>query len=417
MTRRMLVTLTAIAGGLEYYDFIVYGLLSTYLSLNFFPLDNKLLALIHTLMIFALGYFARPIGGLIFGQMGDKQGRKKGFLISMTCIAISTVCIGLLPTYATLGTTSTLLLIILRVIQGGAFGAELPGISTFMSEQTQLKRRGLSFGVVLAGINLGGMAGILFIFALSQMLSHSQMVAFGWRLPFLLGGVLAFLNLILRRQLNESPVFEKFLQQRDSGIVHQPLKLLWKRHRQQLLLGFFVTLFGACFVIFGITMPSYLHLNYDYSFRLIYKAITIGFIFSMLTLPFFGWVADRLGRVRLLLLSAAIMVVGSTLLFKLPHYHSLYGLITFVLCFHLIMSALANSYMPLLSRLFPIEVRFTGVALCYNLAFLVASLTPLALHYLTILLPALAATTVIAAIYLLLNKKNLYAIEESESST
>jgi len=427
MNHRKLVFITALGSGLEYFDFIVYGLLSTYLSVVFFPKHDAFLATLQTLFVFSLGYFARPFGGILFGWLGDHYGRKSGFLLSMFCIALSTFCIGLLPSYQTIGIAGTILLIFFRLIQGVAFGAELPGMTTFLCEHIQTKSKGLAFGLVLSGVSFGGALGTLLIYSISQVLSHAEMIQYGWRLPFLLGGSLAIVSYFLRKKLQESPLFLRHMNS-VTNIKSIPLKVVLSTHYKQVVFGVLITLFGACYVIFGVTLPAFLHHIYHYSIQSIYWAISIGFIFSILLLPVFGYVSERLGRIKLLIMASLFMVATSFILFHLLAIHAPYALIIFIAFYQITISALANSYLPLLTELFPIGVRFTGVAICYNVAFLIASLTPAALmisahllndeHKAYFMLLLLAAITMLAASFLVVSRKKCtYPIESAGLSS
>lgn len=415
MNNRKLVLITAIAAGLEYYDFIIYGLLSTYLAAIFFPQSNHFLANIQALLIFSLGYFARPIGALFFGWMGDHYGRKTSFLISMLCIALATFCIGLLPNYQTLGVISSLLLILLRLIQGLAYSAELPGVATFLTEHIQTKLKGLAFGLMYAGVSIGGATGTLLIYFITRSMNYSQMLSYGWRLPFLFGGVLAILNYFMRKKISESPLFLEYL--KSSAARRNPLKQVFLKYYKNILLGTCITLFGACFIIFGVTMPNFLHQIYHYSLPEIYPAMTFGFALSVFLLPCFGVLAEKIGKPKLLIITALFVIITSALFFNLLKTETLAALFFFIIFYHLTTSSLANSYLLTLTELFPVGVRFSGVAICYNLAFSLASLTPSVLALTTHLagtgyhaywfFPIMACTTIFGA-WILLSFKRVH---------
>jgi MFS family permease len=414
MNNKKLVLITALAAGLEYYDFIIYGLLSSYLASIFFPNTLHWLANIQVLLIFSLGYFARPVGAVIFGWIGDHYGRKAGFLISMLCIALATFCIGILPNYHSLGAASSILLIVLRLIQGLAYSAELPGVATFLAEHIQTKSKGLAFGLMYSGVSIGSATGTLFIYYLTRFLTHAEMLNYGWRLPFLFGGLLAILNYFMRKKINESPLFLLYLKSHDF-VRKNPIKQVFLKHYKALILGMGLTLFGACFIIFGVTLPSFLHEVYHYAMPTIYSAMTFGFILSIVLLPIFGYLSEKIGKPQLLIVAAIFMITTGFIFFNLLKTQDLSARIMFIIFYHLIASASATSYLSALTELFPISVRFTGVAICYNLTFCVASLTPSLLAFTTHLLgkgdkaylafPLLALVTILASSILILKNQ------------
>lgn len=403
------VFLTSVGAGLEYYDFIIYGLLASYLSKIFFPASNPLLALLQTFSIFAIGYLARPVGALILGSLGDRYGRKTIFFVSLIVMAITSLIIGLLPTYHYCQMWATYALILLRIFQGLAFGAELPGTMTFVIEHIGERNYGVRCGLVLASLSIAAMFASLVVYGLNRFLTTEQMLAFGWRIPFLFGSSLAVVSYFIRRRLQETPPFLAYITNTKNKI--NPIAVLFKTQLLQILIGIGVTLFGACYIIFGVSMPAYLQEFYGYQAQNIYLISSLGFIWSALTLPIMGWVADKIGRIALLLISSVIVIVSGYGFFKLLLGHELWRLFIFIAYYQLIISAIANCSLPLLIDLFPLPIRFTGVAWCYSIAFSLASFTPMILTRLAIWKPAplsaslfftvLAFSTIVATLALI----------------
>ena len=206
------------------------------------------------LAFFALGYLARPLGGIIFGNQGDRIGRKPIFLFSILLMAFSTLIIGLLPAYHSIGISATIGLIFLRILQGMAFGAEIPGTVTFLVEHTQHYHRGRHIGFALSSISLGASLGSGIIFILSQNLSAVQMVNYGWRIPFLLGGSLALVGFFIRRKLQETPLFLAYqnnnLKTNHKTNHQQPIVYLLQHYPRLIFLGISISLLSACFIVF-----------------------------------------------------------------------------------------------------------------------------------------------------------------------
>lgn len=369
---RFLTALVSIGAGLEYYDFVVYGFLASVLSQVFFPVSNKLTGIIEVFSIFALGYVVRPVGGLLFGSLGDRYGRKNIFLISMLLMAFSTVAIGFLPSYASIGLTAAFLLLICRVLQGLAFGAELPGASTFLVEHLK-QHHGRYCGFALASVSLGALLGSFIPFLLNLIFTPAEIIHFAWRLPFFLGGILAWLSFFLRKKLQETAAFTAYAKQTKAK---SPIKTLFLNHKITILLGISVTIFGACLIIFGVGLPAFLQHFYNYKPQQIYLLVAIGYVWSAITLPFFGMLSDRFGRAKMLLLVTTLFMVLAIEIFKLLALKSSLALFLFILIYQTFVSGLASSYLPLLAESFPTSVRFTGSAVCYNIVFSLAGFTP-----------------------------------------
>lgn len=384
-TKKTHNTLTAsIGAGLEYYDFVIYALLSIYLSKHFFPELSPSLSLVETFGVFAVGYLLRPLGGLLFGHIGDRYGRKRALVIAMIGMALSTVAIGLLPTYQQIGVFAPILLTVLRMLQGLSFGAELPGGITFITEHAKKNRRGFSSGLMIACVSLGAMFGSLIVFVLNQSLAQQSMWVWGWRLPFWLGGLLAVVGFYLRQRANETPTFAALTAAQKSAL---PLQVLWQQHRNNLAKACGLLVFPATFIIFGLFMPTYAHGFFQYSTADVFLIMTIGLLWSALLLPLFGWLSDKIGRRQLFFAAGLVFIASGYGLFLLFTVKTFAALLTFMLLYETFVAALAACYFPLLAELFPTNVRYTGVAISYNLIYSVAGLVPMLLsfmlHYLT----------------------------------
>jgi MFS family permease len=376
MQAKKITFLTSVGAGLEYYDFVIYALLAGFISKHFFPLTDHYAALMATFGIFAVGYFVRPAGGVIFGMIGDRIGRKKVFLASILLMAVATFIMGIIPTYASLGLTATIIFSLLRIIQGISFGAELPGSLTFLTEHVGKSYRGTHCGFMVASIGLGVTIGSLVTYILSILLSKHAMAVWGWRIPFLLGGILAIIGYFIRRHTEETPYFT-----RATHRVKNALVTLFSQHFKQVLLGFGIIIFPACFVVFVLCMPTYLHDVFGFRLSDIYLVITLGYIWSTLLIPLFGWLSDYMGRNRLLFITTLLFVIFGFFLFAILHFRTFVSLLIFMLLYQTIVAAMAACYFAMLAENFPTQVRYTGVALCYNVAYAVAALIPLLVNY------------------------------------
>lgn len=367
--------LTSIGAALEYYDFVIYAMLASTISQLFFPGSDYLVGILKTFGVFAIGYLVRPLGGVLFGYLGDRYGRKSTFLLSISLMAFATLAIGLLPNYSQIGISATLLLIGLRIIQGMSFGAELPGAITFITEHAEREHRGLHCSFMFFGVGMGAMLSALINYVLTSHLTTQQMLAWGWRIPFLYGGLLAIIGFMMRRHLEETPLFH-----RNESIV--PLKILLTNYRVELLRGIGITLFPACFIIMNLYFPAYAKHFYHYSSAQIYLAMTVGLLWSTLLLPLCGQISDIVGRKTLMLNTTVIALLSLTPLFYLLKFESNAVLFSFMLIYQTFIAILASCYPSMLAEAFPTRVRYTGVAICYNVALAFAGLMPVLSSYL-----------------------------------
>ncbi|HET6195259.1 MAG TPA: MFS transporter, partial [Acetobacteraceae bacterium] len=219
------LALAALGGALEYYDFIIFVFLAAPIGRIFFPPETPdWLRLLQTWGLFAAGYLARPLGGVIMAHFGDRDGRKRMFMLSVLLMAVPTLLIGLLPTYADIGYAAPLALLLLRLLQGAAVGGEVPGAWTFVSEHVPPRRVGFACGTLTAGLTVGILLGSLIAGVLNKVYSATELQAWAWRIPFLIGGVFGFFAVFLRRLLAETPVFEE-LRRRRALVEGLPLKV------------------------------------------------------------------------------------------------------------------------------------------------------------------------------------------------
>ncbi|EKD45572.1 MAG: major facilitator family transporter, partial [uncultured bacterium] len=201
MKQSKITFLTSVGAGLEYYDLVIYSLLANFISKQFFPSTNHVAALFATFGVLALGNIIRPLGGVIFGIFGDRFGRKKVFANTLLWMAGVTFLMGLIPDFGTIGLTATILFSLCRILQGIVFGAELPGALTLLSEHIDEKRHGLHFGFMIAAVGFGVSLGSFVTWILTTVLTEAEMLAWGFRVPFLLGGGLALIGFYIRKHI------------------------------------------------------------------------------------------------------------------------------------------------------------------------------------------------------------------------
>ncbi|MBA3603030.1 MAG: MFS transporter [Parachlamydiaceae bacterium] len=377
---RMATLMSSLGAGFEYYDFIIYGMMAEYLRLLFFAGDDSWVGSLKTFAIFAVGYFARPFGGIFFGIVGDTIGRKKTFLTVMLLMATSTFGIGLLPTYKQVGNIAPLLLVLMRLLQGFSFGAELPGAMTVVYEFSKQKDQSAHAGFVLASTSLGAMLASGVLYFVSATFVHDQIFSWGWRIPFLLGGVLAVVNYFIRRHLNETPEFLLSQVKADKTCLRNaPLKCILREHLSSLILGIGMTLFVSSLIILGLYFPTFLTTNFGYSSSSVYLALLWSMVASAVTLPICGRFADKVGRERLFIMSSLAYVLGAFPLFSVLKLEANWALQLFMVLHQIFIALVSVCYFPLLAASFPTRVRYTGIAACYNITYSFMATLPILL--------------------------------------
>ena len=370
------VTLLASLGStLEYYDFVIYGMMATYLSVVFFPPQDGSAAVLQSFLVFAVGYFARPLGGTIIGMIGDRFGRRPAFLISTTLMATSTLMIALLPSYEMFGGTAILLLAGCRILQGLSFGGELPGAMTIVSEFSTESRKGRGASLVMASTSLGALLASGVLYALTTLLTREDIVSWGWRLPFLGGGILGLALLIARNTIQETPVFQA-LQQKTT--IHKPLINLLKTHQLSLLKGIALTAFMAALILTNLYFPYFIPKFYGYEPKAVFLGSTISLIFVVFIFPFTGMFVDYLrNRTKTLRWTCFLYMALSVPSYMLLSNGSTFFLISFLIIQQMFIALFASAFFPILLHLFSPEVRYTGVALCYNVTWAVMATLPM----------------------------------------
>lgn len=378
---RKIIFLASLGGALEFYDFVIYVIFAPIISQIFFPETDTFASLMSVYAVFAIGYLIRPLGGLIFSHFGDKYGRKKTFIFSVLLMAVPTVLIGFLPTYQQVGIVSSFFLIFLRLLQGLSIGGEIPGALTFTCEHVNPRSRALACGIIFSFLNLGIFLGAVISLILTNQLSSAQLLSFGWRIPFVFGGLLGVFSFYIRKQLAESPLFLAFRNSTEDTRMPfvEAITIYWRK----ILQGIGLTCLGSVMInLLFLYMPTYLStiLAYPKQQATLFNTINLGF-YSLL-LVFFCWCGDRFGR-KLVLLSGSIgFILLSYILFITLSKQTTLLLIVSLSIFAILSSSIMV-YPSVLVELFPVSIRYTGIAISYNLAFaFFGGLTPFITTYL-----------------------------------
>jgi MFS family permease len=359
--------LSGLGGAIELYEFIVFILLTPYISQAFFPASTpEWVRTLQTLAIFALGYLVRPLGGIFIAMLGDVVGRKRTFALTIFLMAVPTLLIGLLPTYGQIGVFAPILLLLCRLVQGLALGGEVPGAAVFVAEHVPTQRLGFSCSLVGAGLAVGIFLGAFIVGTLTAWLGPQSMAAYGWRVVFLIGGVFGLLAAYVRHYVRETPVFQ-MMQERRKVASRVPIGALLRDSKAQLVAGLAVSFMAAAVPpVLLLYPPIYMRTALRFDPVVVQNAQAVASIALAVGSVAGGWLTDALGAVRTYLLYAIAMVIVSYLLFMSiqtgPNYLSLwYALVGFFGG----ISALGYFF---LVQGFPPEVRLTGVAIPYNIS-------------------------------------------------
>jgi len=302
----------------EAYDFILFGTLAPIIAVQFFAGVNETTAFIFTLLIFAAGYFIRPLGALVFGSIGDRTGRKKAFLITISMMGLSTFCIGLLPTYESVGILAPILLICLRLVQGLAFGGEYGGAVVYTAEHSPQGRRGLMVGWIQGAAGFALFMSFFVIFLTRSAVGDENFESWGWRIPFLISVILLGISLWIRMTLEESPMFQKMLEEGNAS--KKPLREAfgeWKNLKLVMLV-----LFGLMALQGVIFYTAHFYSQFFLTQILKLPAATMTFIMMVVTaisVPMyvgFCWLTDFYGRKKCILTGGILFALTMFPLFQ-----------------------------------------------------------------------------------------------------
>jgi MHS family proline/betaine transporter-like MFS transporter len=361
---------------LEWYDFAIYGYFATQIGRQFFPHEDPVAQLLSAFGVLAIGYLVRPAGGALIGHIGDRLGRRAALMVSVIGMAVPTFLIGLLPGYATLGLLAPIVLTLLRMLQGLSVGGEYTSSMVFLVEHAPPDRRGMmgalaSFGCG-AGILLGSAVGAAF----AASMSTTELDAWGWRIPFLLGLVVGIAGYFLRRHVLETTPAER----RERTPLVETLHDYW---RSVLCMAGLCVFNAVAFYVGFVYLVSWLQLVDDIAPARALEINTISLAAMLPILLAVGWLADRFGRKPFILLAVMLGFVGALPLFWLLNHPSPMLAQLGQLGFVVIVAIYGGVQPAVMAEMVPPQVRCTAVALGYNIPLgVIGGLTPLAATWL-----------------------------------
>ncbi|WP_425364112.1 MFS transporter [Candidatus Tisiphia endosymbiont of Hybos culiciformis] len=382
MNKRKLVFVSGIANAFEWYDYALFGLFAPIIGAKFFPGSSPSSSLLHAFLAFAIGYLMRPIGGVFFGILGDRFGRKTALSASMFCMSLPTALIGMLPTYDDIGITATILMILVRMLQGLSMGGVLTGSISFVIEHTGVAYRGFSGSVSMSSICIGLLFGSGISQCIQSFLSVDQFNDWGWRIPFLLGIFILFAGLYIRKYTSETPSFQSMKE--NGGILKSPLKKVISVYWFDMIISIFINSTGSVlFYLQTIYLMSFLRINRGFSNDEVTNLANYCYIIMIIATLCSGYLSDIIGRKKIFVINLLVIILVTPFLMNVIETWDFY----FIITSQIILSILAASYIgpepALQAEFYPTNIRNTALSLSYNIATSIfGGTTPLVIEYL-----------------------------------
>jgi MHS family proline/betaine transporter-like MFS transporter len=356
--------LAAVIGNvLEWYDFAVYAYMATIIARKFFPAQEEITSLLSAFAAFGVGFVVRPLGGIVIGRLGDVRGRKAALVLTIVLMAIGTVMIGCVPAYESIGVAAPVLILIARLLQGFSAGGEWGGATAFIVEWAPSEQRGLYGSLQQSSVAFGLLLGSAIAAAVSTLLSADAVDAWAWRIPFLLGGLLAPIGLYMRRNIEETPAFTRLAQQPTAaGGSLSALRLAVRAFG-------FTILWTVSYYIVLSYMPTFLQKQVGLVRTQALWTTTAGLLLLVLAAPVLGWCSDRIGR-KPLLVAACIgfLLLPYPLFSVLLSQPSLGSVISVQLILALTIAVFSGPGPAAIAEIFPTAVRSTWMSAGYSVA-------------------------------------------------
>lgn len=364
---------SAIGTAAEYYDFFAYGTAAVlFFGHLFFPSSDPLISTLAAFATYAVGFLARPLGGIVFGHIGDKVGRKKALVITILIVGLGTFCIGLLPTYEKIGIWAPVLLILIRVLQGFGVGGEQAGAVLMTAEYSMPERRGFFSSWVQIGAPAGFLLPMALFALLNSFLSPEAMMDYGWRIPFLLSALLVIVGLFIRLRIDESPVFAQIRETK--AAESRPVIEVIRNYPGIVVKGVCAKLIEACtFAMFTVIVLAYGKAN-NLDATILMDSMIVAVLLEIIAIPAMGALSDRIGR-KPVYIAGALLQVIAIIPFFMAINQDIYWLtqiamIVVITLGHSMCYAPQASYFP---ELFPTHIRCSGIALIWQIGSLVGS--------------------------------------------
>lgn len=348
---------------LEWFDFSVYAAVAIYLAPLFFPSENETLSLLSALAVLAVGFLARPLGALFFGRLGDRRGRRDALALSIVLMGVSTLVLGLAPTYTSIGIVGTLVFILARLGQGFSAGGEFGGGAVYLTEWARAGKKGLYGAIFYTGTVAGPVAGSATVAVLSATLSPEDMSTWGWRIPFFIGALAAVVGLLLRSRLADTPEFESA--QREGDVSAAPIKESFTKS--------WLPMLRCVGLVVGFTISTHAYLNMQsfivsttgLSARDTSVIFTITYAIQVPLIILSGWLSDRVGRKILLAIGSVGLLISVWPMFLLVNQGTVASVFLGLLLVSFFLAVYAGPFTASLAELMPRRTRFSSLSIAY----------------------------------------------------
>lgn len=370
---RRAVGASALGNCMEWFDFGVYSYLAAIIGKVFFPGASPSVQVLSSFAAFAAAFVVRPLGGLVFGALGDRLGRQKVLATTVLMMAIGTFAIGLIPSYATIGIAAPVLLLVARMVQGFSTGGEYGGATTFVAEYSPDRRRGFLSSWLDFGTFVGYALGSALVTLLHFLLTDAEMVAWGWRLPFLIAAPLGVIGLYMRLKLEETPAFQRQLDEHEKSLAQKSagseFKTIIKNHWDALLICMgLVLLYNVTNYMVTGYLPTYQTETLHRPSGSADVLVLVGMVWIVLLITFIGRLSDHVGRRPVYGVAAAAMIVLAVPSFLLIKMHGTWPPIFGVLILSTLLACFAAPSAATLPALFPTAVRYAAMGIGFNIA-------------------------------------------------
>ncbi len=365
---RLKFIITTVSGNvMEWYDFALYGYFATVIAKLFFPSQNLFFSLLMTFGAFASGFIARPIGGVIFGHIGDRYGRRVSLLISISLIVLPTALIGFLPSYASIGITAPILLIVFRILQGIAVSGELTGSGIFLLECAPEGRQGFYGSLVMCSTYFGLLIGAAVSLLISLFYNDIEILNFAWRIPFLVSFIFGLCAILLRIKCRESPVFKALALA--NNIIKMPVVHAYKQYLSTIVyIGLTSSVLAVVIYLLIGYFPSYFIANLQMTIHQAMAVSFIGLFILTLCVPIMGCLVDRVGAYKIFAIGSGCFIVSAPVIFELLIRGGIMSAVACVALTAVLLSMVAAAILPIITSVFPANVRCSGVSIGYNLS-------------------------------------------------
>jgi MFS transporter, MHS family, proline/betaine transporter len=364
------IAAAVIGNALEWYDFIVFGLLTVIISRLFFPAESQYASLLLATATFGVGFFMRPVGGILLGIYADRSGRKSALIVIIGLMTVAIAMIGFAPTYAAIGIAAPVLIVTARLLQGFATGGEFAIATAFLIESAPPRRRGLYGSWQMVGQGLAALIGAVLGMLLARSLSPEALGSWGWRIPFLVGLAIGPVGLFIRRHLEETPAF---LAARSAKVLRPSFATMLATHLRGALVSIGIVTSGTIsFYVILLYMPTFALLQLHLPLAQAFIAQSIGLVCMIVLTPLSGALSDRIGRKPIMIVSLALYLVLTYPLFSWLYHNPSFGNLVIVqIVFCSLLGAFFGPGSTAVAEQFAAQTRSTGLGIVYNVAVMI----------------------------------------------